>query len=112
LIKKLEHKQNFFLLRGNHECASINKVYGFYQECGSHSSLLFPYLTFSTVSLFIGRERFNNNGMKVWRTFVDCFNVMPIAAVVENKIFCVHGGLSPELINFEQIHAILRPTGN
>jgi serine/threonine-protein phosphatase PP1 catalytic subunit len=30
---KIKFPENFFLLRGNHECASINKIYGFFDEC-------------------------------------------------------------------------------
>jgi serine/threonine-protein phosphatase PP1 catalytic subunit len=48
--------------------------------------------------------------MKVWKAFTDVFNVLPIAALIENKIFCVHGGLSPELIQINQINNLLRPT--
>jgi len=86
LAYKVKYPENFFLLRGNHECASINRIYGFYDECKRRYSI------------------------KLWKTFTDCFNTLPVAAVVDEKIFCMHGGLSPELKSFEQIRRIMRPT--
>lgn len=86
LAYKIKYPENLFLLRGNHECASINRMYGFFDEC---------------------KRKYN---IKLWKTFADCFNCMPIAAVVEDKIFCMHGGLSPELHSMEQIKRIMRPT--
>lgn len=73
LAYKIKYPENFFLLRGNHECASINRIYGFYDEC---------------------KRRYN---IKLWKTFTDCFNCLPIAAIIDEKIFCCHGGLSPDL---------------
>ncbi|VDN51521.1 unnamed protein product [Dracunculus medinensis] len=86
LAYKVKYPENFFLLRGNHECASINRIYGFYDEC---------------------KRRFS---IKLWKTFTDCFNCLPIAALIDEKIFCCHGGLSPDLQNMEQIRRIMRPT--
>eukprot|EP00915_Cephaloidophora_sp_WS-2016_P002931 GHVH01003975.1.p1 GENE.GHVH01003975.1~~GHVH01003975.1.p1 ORF type:complete len:306 (+),score=50.72 GHVH01003975.1:1287-2204(+) len=86
LAYKIKYPENFFLLRGNHECASINRIYGFYDEC---------------------KRRYN---IKLWKAFTDCFNCLPVAAIVDEKIFCMHGGLSPELTNMEQIRRIARPT--
>ncbi|KAB8298847.1 hypothetical protein EYC80_001008 [Monilinia laxa] len=83
---KIKYPENFFLLRGNHECANVTRVYGFYDEC---------------------KRRAN---VKVWKTFVDVFNCLPIAAIVAGKIFCVHGGLSPALSHMDDIRHIARPT--
>lgn len=38
---------------------------------------------------------------KVWKRFSAVFEYLPVAAVVENKILCMHGGLSPELYSLE-----------
>ncbi|KAI0003698.1 Metallo-dependent phosphatase-like protein [Russula compacta] len=86
LCYKIKYPENFFLLRGNHECANVTRVYGFYDEC---------------------KRRCN---IKTWKTFVDVFNCLPIAAIVASKIFCVHGGLSPSLQSMEDIKALQRPT--
>lgn len=86
LCYKIKYPESFFLLRGNHECASLNRIYGFYDEC---------------------KRRYS---VKLWRIFADCFNCMPVAAVVEDKILCMHGGLSPDLDHLSQIFDLNRPT--
>lgn len=83
---KVKYPENFFMLRGNHECASITKVYGFYDECKRRATT------------------------KIWKSFVDTFNTLPIAATIGGKIFCVHGGLSPYLNSMDDIRKITRPT--
>lgn len=86
LAYKVKYSENFFLLRGNHECASINRIYGFYDECKRRYSI------------------------RLWKTFTDCFNCVPVSACIDEKILCMHGGLSPELSNLEQIKRVVRPT--
>ncbi|CAI4049276.1 hypothetical protein SUVZ_13G1210 [Saccharomyces uvarum] len=83
---KIKYPENFFLLRGNHECANVTRVYGFYDEC---------------------KRRCN---IKIWKTFIDTFNTLPLAAIVAGKIFCVHGGLSPVLNSMDEIRHVVRPT--
>lgn len=35
---------------------------------------------------------------------------MPIVALIDDKIICMHGGLSPDLMSLDQIKNIERPT--
>mmetsp|Transcript_118986 Transcript_118986/g.331967 ORF Transcript_118986/g.331967 Transcript_118986/m.331967 type:complete len:305 (-) Transcript_118986:163-1077(-) len=86
LALKVKFPENFFLLRGNHECASINRVYGFYDEC---------------------KRRYS---VKVWKMFCDVFTCMPVCGLIDDKIICMHGGLSPSLSNMDQIRRVSRPT--
>eukprot|EP00967_Tisochrysis_lutea_P099494 scaffold147825_cov28-Tisochrysis_lutea.AAC.3 len=46
----------------------------------------------------------------MWKKFQEVFNLLPFAAVVDEKIFCIHAGLSPDLQQPEQIKRIMRPT--
>ncbi|AYU81477.1 serine/threonine protein phosphatase pp1(5.9), putative [Leishmania donovani] len=86
LAYKLNFPNNFFLLRGNHESSSINRIYGFFDEC---------------------KRRYS---VKLWKLFTDTFNCMPVAGLIDGRILCMHGGLSPELHNLDQIRRILRPS--
>ena len=77
LAFKIKYPENFFLLRGNHECSVINRVYGFYGECLQHYDV------------------------KLWKQFSQCFSFMPVCAFIERKILCMHGGISPDLKHVE-----------
>ncbi|KAM0687025.1 Serine/threonine-protein phosphatase PP1-alpha catalytic subunit [Conglomerata obtusa] len=86
LAFKIKYPNTFFLLRGNHECASINKIYGFFDEC---------------------KRRYDT---RMWKCFTECFNTLPICALIDKRILCMHGGISPDLISLDQIRSIKRPT--
>ena len=79
---KVKYPFNFFLLRGNHECENVTKMYGFYDEC---------------------IKRYN---VSLWMKFCSCFNMLPVAALIADKILCMHGGLSKEMKTLDQIKLI------
>jgi len=82
---KVRYPKRVTLTRGNHESRQITQVYGFYDEC------LRKY-----------------GSANVWKYFTDLFDTMPLAAIVESKMFCPHGGLSPSLDTVDQIQEMDR----
>ena len=82
---KIKYPGQFHLLRGNHECRQINQMYGFYQE------ILFNY---------------GHTG--VWSLCNEVFDLLPMAAVIDRRVFSVHGGLSPTIKLIESINLINR----
>ena len=85
LALKVRYPDRMYLIRGNHECRQITQVYGFYDEC------LRKY-----------------GSVNVWRYCTDVFDYLSLSALIDNKIFCVHGGLSPNITTIDQIRAIDR----
>lgn len=85
LALKVKYPQQVFLLRGNHETNEISETYGFLDEC---------------------IDRYTE---KVWKTFTTVYPWLPIAAVISERVFCVHGGISPQLHSLSQIREIQRP---
>ncbi len=86
LCYKIKYPEKVTLLRGNHESSVTNRIYGFYDEC---------------------KRRYN---IRLWKAFTDLFNYLPVAALIDDKILCMHGGLSPDLKNIQSIQDISRPT--
>ena len=86
LALKLKYPNRIFLLRGNHESRQTSQMYGFYDEC---------------------LKKYNNN-ITIWDTFMDLFDFLPLCALIENKILCLHGGLSPNIQTIEEINKLDR----
>ena len=86
LALKIKYPECVFLLRGNHECINISRMYGFFDECKRCYTV------------------------KLWKEFVRLFNSFPVAALIEDKILCMHGGLSPDLKDLKQIAKLPRPS--
>jgi len=82
---KVRYPDRLTLIRGNHESRQITQVYGFYDEC------LRKY-----------------GSPRVWQYVTDLFDYLPLAAVVETKMFCPHAALSPSLDTLESIRALNR----
>uniref|UniRef100_A0A0A9Z4R3 protein-serine/threonine phosphatase n=1 Tax=Lygus hesperus TaxID=30085 RepID=A0A0A9Z4R3_LYGHE len=73
---KIRYRRRITITRGNHESRQITQVYGFYDEC---------------------LRKYGN--VNVWKYFTDLFDYLPLTALVEKQIFCLHGGLSPSIDN-------------
>ncbi|XP_074289645.1 serine/threonine-protein phosphatase BSL3 [Silene latifolia] len=89
LALKVEHPHNVHLIRGNHEAADINALFGFRIECIERMG-----------------ER---DGIWAWHRFNRLFNWLPLAALIEKKIICMHGGIGRSINHVEQIESIQRP---
>ena len=85
LALKVRYPDRITLIRGNHETRQITQVYGFYDEC---------------------MRKYGS--INVWRYCTEIFDYLPISAIIDGKIFCIHGGLSPTIDTIDEIRNIDR----
>lgn len=81
---KINYPTRIFLLRGNHECKRMTEYFTFKLEC---------------------QKRYSN---KLFKSSVESFMTLPLAAVLNEQFFCVHAGISSELISLDQINQLDR----
>ncbi|PVD37859.1 hypothetical protein C0Q70_00461 [Pomacea canaliculata] len=81
----VRYRDRVTILRGNHETRMTSQVYGFYDE------VLCKY-----------------GSANVWKLFTEVFDYLPLTALVEGQIFCLHGGLSPSIDTLDHIRALDR----
>ncbi|OHT12397.1 Serine/threonine-protein phosphatase PP1-alpha [Tritrichomonas foetus] len=86
LTLQIVYPEHIYLIRGNHEFECVNSFYGFKDECSKHYSSKSLYDEFNTV-----------------------FSYLPLAAIINKQIFCVHGGLSPQLVSMDQFNSLSMP---
>ena len=85
LLLKIQYPNQIYMTRGNHESRMITQQYGFYDE------ILRKYGT-----------------SVVWQYFTEVFDTIPLAGLINNKIYCLHGGLSPNNNNIDEIKKFSR----
>ena len=83
---KILYPQNIYLLRGNHEISFVNYCRGFIDDIKKE---------YDDTSIY---DKFN-----------DIFNYLPLASIIDDQVFCVHGGISPKLTSFDEIKKIEKP---
>jgi len=85
LCLKARWPEKITLLRGNHESRQITQVYGFYDEC---------------------QQKYGN--ANAWKYCTQVFDLLTVAALINGRVLCVHGGLSPDIRTLDQIRTINR----
>jgi diadenosine tetraphosphatase ApaH/serine/threonine PP2A family protein phosphatase len=85
---KILYPTKIFLIRGNHEDRMMNMNFGFHADC---------------------HRKFGQDGEDVWQRVNDVFEFLPISALVEGAILCIHGGIGDTIASVDDLRNIPKP---
>lgn len=103
LTLKAKWPDRITLLRGNHESRQITKVYGFYGKLRILFKVDINMEYDSTDECF---TKYGN--ANAWRYCCEVFDLLTVAALIDDQVLCVHGGLSPDISTLDHIRLIER----
>ena len=89
ILYLIKYPNNITLLRGNHDSRTMSIMYGLYDEC-------------------LKKIEIKEEAEDIYNKINELFDLLQLAAVIDNKYFCVHGGLSHELKKIEILNSIER----
>ncbi|KAG5001767.1 hypothetical protein JHK87_022839 [Glycine soja] len=118
---KVRYRDRITILRGNHESRQITQVYEPFLLIQSISAAItLKLLSFAAgivshclLGIYRGYGFYDEclrkyGNANVWKYFTDLFDYLPLTALIESQIFCLHGGLSPSLDTLDNIRALDR----
>lgn len=90
---KCLYPKNIYLIRGNHEFYDMNECYGFKEECEKRM-------------IIKKKGKIINRGSIFFNRIVETFKELPICAILNDTIFCVHGGITDLIKNIDDLKTI------